>query len=174
MVARFLIIALIFTMPFAAVAQNDLTPSSVMAEIQESGANATVSRLYEDNSLWSELLKNIGNGKPAWLKVASVLRGGSDAGANEQLVLAVGEALEHNPEAVLKITVSVMGIGVCGGPDVDDSRYDSYALSIAAIERRKAMLAKVLRSDLESLRGQCMQELESAKKGIGQFYGVQK
>jgi hypothetical protein len=173
MVTRFSIIALTLTLPFAAVAQNDLTPSSVMAEIQESGASATVFQLYEDNSLWSALLKNIENGKPAWLKVASVLRGGSDAGASEQLVLAVGEALEHNPEAVLEITVSLMGIGICGAPDVDDSRYDSYALSIAAIERRKAMVAKVLRPDLESLRGKCMQELELAKKGIGQFYGMQ-
>jgi hypothetical protein len=73
MVTRFSIIALTLTLPFAAVAQNDLTPSSVMAEIQESGASATVFQLYEDNSLWSALLKNIENGKPAWLKVASVL-----------------------------------------------------------------------------------------------------
>jgi len=129
--------------------------------------------MSRDYALWFDVLKNIGNGETGWFKMAPVLYSGADAGASEGLVLAVGEALEHNPEAVLEITVSAMGIGVCGGPDTDDSRHDAYALSIAAIESRKARLAKVLRTYLKLFREQCRQELESAKKGIGQFYGVQ-
>ena len=52
------------------------------------------------------------------------------------LELAVGEALEHRPADVLRIALPMFGINVCGGPDVDDPRFDSYECSIAAIDAR--------------------------------------
>ena len=89
-------------------------------------------------------------------------------------MLAAGEALEHNPQTVLEFAVPTIGIGICGGPDIDDPRYDSYALSIDAIERRQKKLAEVVLPNLTSIREQCAQALESAKKEIGRFYDVQK
>jgi hypothetical protein len=80
--------------------------------------------------------------------------------------LATGEALEHQPRAVLEIVGPEIGIkSVCGGPDIDDSgTYDSYNLSIKAIEKGKRVLRTVSDPQLIAVRDQCIREHRTAQQ----------
>ena len=91
------------------------------------------------------------------------------------LSLAVGEALEHNPENVLRLTIPAFDIAViCGGPDIDGERYNSLELAIKAIENRAVKVASIKDVSLSSLRKTCLQFLEDSKKDVGRFYGSKK
>jgi hypothetical protein len=156
----------------AAAAGVALTPEAITKSVASLGARASLSRLYENKAKWSKLLAGIASGEPGWLDVAKRLHPVSDGGASEQLGLAVGEALEHRPANVLSLTLTEFRIEiVCGGPDVDDPRFDSYDLSMAAIEQRQRMLRALRISTLTAARDACVNELEKAKAGIAHFYG---
>jgi hypothetical protein len=155
--------------------QTGLTPDIITKRLSKNDARVVVRNMYDDGREWRLFLTGVATGKPEWLTLAIKLVPGTDAGATSQLFLSIGEALEHQPQNVLRIAVSELGTGkVCGGPDVDDSRYDSYALSIKAIELRKTMLLKVDDSKLFKVRDACIKELDSSKQGIARFYGVRK
>ena len=151
-----------------------LTAETAARLVREKGAHAALQHLYEDERQWPNLLHGIATGRSSWLRVANQLRSASDAGATAELEFAVGEALEHQPADVLRIALPIFGMSACGGPDVDNSRFDSYELSIRAIQRRKRMLAQVESSSLRLARDRCIDELESSKSGIAQFYGRSK
>jgi len=161
--------------PCLALPQASLTPDDVLGRIAKLGARPTLDAMYEDGGEWHQVLSGIATGERHWLKVAVELHPTSDAGPSRQLELATGEALEHHPSTVLEIAVPVIGIrSVCGGPDVDDKRYDSFELSTRAIEMRKRMLRTVSETGLLALRNRCIQQLEASKAGIAKFYGVQR
>ena len=147
-----------------------LTAVAVRRLIQNLGAAAALQQMYNNERSWERLLANIATGQSEWLEIANTLFLVSDAGASEQLELAVGEALEHRPQNVLRISVPALGIGICGGPDVDDHRYDSYEFSMSAIKKRQKMLLTVDAQDLRASRTACIAELEKAKAGIALFY----
>ena len=151
-----------------------LTAETAARLVREKGAHVALWQFYEDDRQWPQLLHGIATGRISWLQLANELRSASDAGATSQLQLAVGEALEHQPGNVLRIALPIFGMSACGGPDVDDSRFDSYELSIRAIEKRKRMLAQVQTSSLRLARDRCIQELESSRSGIAEFYGRSK
>jgi hypothetical protein len=154
-----------------ALAQPTLTPQSVLNSAASLGARPTLERLYNDQRQWSALLAGIATGTPAWLEVATTLHVVSDAGSSEQLGSAVGEALEHRPANVLALAIPNFLLEVvCGPPDVDDPRFDSYELSMAAIERRETKLRAMHKRSLAALRDACMSELEKAKGDMARFY----
>ena len=155
----------------AALAQPTLSPQSVLNSAGSLGARATLERLYNDQRQWSALLAGIATGTPSWLNVATTLHVVSDAGSSEQLSLAVGEALEHRPTNVLRLAVPNFSLEVlCDGPDLDDPRFNSYRLSIAAIERRQAKLRSIHDPSLAALRDSCVAELEKARANLARFY----
>ncbi len=119
-----------------------------------------------------QLLWGVARGDVEWLQIAVRLRAASDAEAIEQMELAVGEALERQPTNVLKIAVPGFDLeAVCGGPDVDDARYDSFELSMEAIDRRMAKVAEITETSLVAIRDACLKKLEDSRKGIADFYG---
>jgi len=72
----------------------------------------------------------------------------------------------------LAVAVPALGYeSVCGAPDVDDDRYNSYSLSIKAIEKRKSMLRAVSGVDANLAR-ECIRKLNESVPGIGRFYGI--
>ncbi len=155
--------------------QTELTPSVVIERLSGNAPRTVVESMYNNGLEWRQFLTGVATGKPAWLRLAIKLKPGTDAGATSQLYLALGEALEHQPQNVLKIAASELELGeICGGPDVDDPRYNSYALSIKAIEHRKAMVMKVNDSILRTIRDVCIRDLEDSKQGIASFYQVGK
>ena len=169
--SKFICLPLLF-LASAISAQPPLTPSGVSKLINEKGAFGALQQIYENDHSWPELLHGIATGTKSWLSIAKTLRAVSDAGASEQLDLAVGEALEHRPENVLRFAVPAFSLeAVCGGPDVDDARFDSYELSIRAITKRKEMVRRIDAPALRRPRNRCIQELEKSKAGIAYFYG---
>lgn len=89
------------------------------------------------------------------------------------LSLAVGEALEHNPENVFRFALDSFEINViCGGPDVDDQKYDSYELSIKAINNRIQKVSSVEDISLKEKCNECLRHLSEAKKHIANFFQV--
>jgi hypothetical protein len=155
-------------------AQATLTPASISDSISRIGASATLYHIYHNNREWAELLSGISSGSPSWIKIGLRLHDVSDAGTSESIILAIGEALEYKPINVLEIAIPKLGVeAICSGPDIDDSRYNSYALAIKAIENRKRRLKKITTVRLMSLRNQCISDLEKSKIGIARFYGVE-
>lgn len=150
-----------------------LDPQAIIDQISKRGAAQVVRELYDDYEKWYSVLRKVASGNEAWLKVAVALRPGTDAGTTHMLKKTVGEALENAPENVLRIVPQSISLrSICGGPDIDDSRYDSYELSMKAINLRIEKVASVKNPALENTCKECIQYLEASKKGIARFYGV--
>jgi hypothetical protein len=148
-----------------------LTAQRVLDSCSSVGVKATLERLFNDQPQWDALLAGVATGTPAWLEVATTLHAVSDAGSSEQLGSAVGEALEHRPANVLTLAIPNFYLEVvCGPPDVDDPRFDSYKLSMAAIERREAKLRSINKPSLSGVRDSCISELEKAKGDVSLHY----
>lgn len=171
--ARFVALCLAAFAHGSASGADVLAPAAVLTRIQRDGAHATFEAVYRDKASWRTLLSAIATGRAEWLTVANLLHAASDASASEQLTLAVGEALAHQPRHVLSSNASEFGLAaICGGPDVDDTRFNSYDRSIAAIADRQQALRAVADASLLSVRDSCIASLESSKKGIASFFGV--
>jgi hypothetical protein len=139
--------------------------ADLMTDVRARGANAVVTMLWADNKQWAEVMKNIGQGKAEWLKVAVALRPGTDAGATETLDEAVFIALKPAPAAVLFLMV--------------DHRFDpkfvcssNIATDFTDTESRRFIRdrIKILTSlsdpNLEAIRDQCVAGLRAALKDV--------
>ena len=174
MIRSTLCIALLF-IGGVAHAESALLANDVSTQISTVGAKSTLDLAYASEEKWEQLLAGIATGTKEWLIIANQLHLASDAGASEQLCFAVGEALEHNPDNVLALSLSEFGVrSVCSGPDVDDQRFNSYKLSMSAIDLRLKMLRAIKDNTLRKSRDSCIAILEEAKVGIAKFYGVEK
>jgi hypothetical protein len=146
-------------------------PNSILREVSKRGAAIIILELYNNTEAWQTVLRGIATGTEPWLKVAVALHPGSDAGSSEMLGLSVGEALENEPENVFRIALGEFQLGsVCSGPDVDDPRYDSYELAMAAIKRRQQRVAAISDPRIKISRNKCIEILEESKVGISRFY----
>ncbi len=169
------IIVIAITIHIQNVCAEELSAKVILEDIKDLGAKKVCISLYDDEKKWHDLLRNIASGDKEWLKVAFSLREGSDAGASEMLILAVGEALEHNPENVFKFTLDSFILNqICGGPDVDDIRYNSYELSIEAVNKRIEKVSSVKDENLKEKCDECLRHLSDAKKHIANFYQINK
>jgi hypothetical protein len=97
----------------AALAQansnHKITAQLLSAEIQESGASTVLFKYY-DTSVWSDdIMPGIESATTEWLAIAEQLRAVSDAGASEDLGLALYRALAVNPLRVLPLLTSIYG-----------------------------------------------------------------
>ncbi len=150
-------------------------PKEVIKETTTRSARVVVSELYSHPNEWKIVLRNIASGNKSWLKVAVALHPGSDAGSSEMLTLSVGEALENAPANVFKIALKEFQLdSVCGSPDVDDVRYNSYDLATKAISLRQEKVSTITDPKLRELGKKCIKMLEKSKSEIKRFYGVEK
>jgi len=114
----------------------------------------------------------VATGKPQWLQVAVKLHSGVDGGTAEELLEAIGEGLEHRPKDVLALAVPTFRLeDICGGPDIDDSRFDSIQSAFAAIGRRQRKVASIAEPDLRKRADECIRMLEESKHQIERFFG---
>ena len=160
-----------------ALAENPEQLSSAVAieRIYNQGAPKALASFYGSKQDWRALLEGVGSGDEQWLSDAVQLKPVADAGASEQMSLAVGEALEHSPINVFSIAFpAYVPASVCGSPDIDDDRYDSYDLAMAAINRRIRKVETSIGPEFNALRIDCVQRLEVAKAGIARFYAAKK
>lgn len=95
----FIIFSLFPGLVFAVVSP---TAEQVAKDIEQQGAGVVISRLYQNNEReWQYVTDKIATGENRWLKVASLLAPGTDAGSSETLTTAVALAIPHNPAGVL-------------------------------------------------------------------------
>ena len=172
--AIFIAVISLVTQPENTHAQ-ELTVKSIQDDLKVKSPRKVVSSLYNDREKWNILLRNIVSGDIEWLKIAVSLHKGSDAHASESLCLATGEALEHNPENVFKLTLDGFRIyEICSGIDVDDIRYDLYELSIEGINKRIKKVSAIKDKNLQDKCNECLRYLSEDKKHVARFYQVDK
>lgn len=149
-----------------------VTPIAIAKSIASSGARSTLERIYANRSQWDAVLAGIATGSSEWLSVAKLLKPVSDAGSSEQITIALGEALEHEPERILALAGEGFSLSaICDAPDVDDGRYNSYDSAIAAIDRRILHLKAIAIPKFQQSATACVNTLSAAKVDIARFYG---
>lgn len=152
------------------MAQRQLRASDVLRVIERDGSPAALKRIFDDTSQSSILLRGVARGTGGWLAVAAKLRPVSDAGASEELDLAVAEALPRSPAGVLRLLPAPFAVArICGVPFVEQPVAESQSY------RRRALAAVVSVRDhrLRSVRDQCLDALRSAKPiTVGQLPNV--
>src|SRR6266851_2180840 len=79
-----------------------VSPALLRAEIGRSGARAVVGKLW-DGGQWEAVMAHIDGGEGSWVALAPALEPGTDAGASEELGIALAYALPRNPMAVLAV-----------------------------------------------------------------------
>src|SRR5277367_4734875 len=84
------------------VALAHATPETLLTEIEEDGAAATIRTLNHGNANeWRHMLAQVETGSQSWLDVAIKLLAASDAGRTTDLYFALSIALTRNATGVL-------------------------------------------------------------------------
>ena len=99
---RGIIFALALAAGTDAFAATALSPERIARDIETDGVKAVVDRLWNSGD-YDRLLNHIDKGTPAWVALAPKLAAGTDAGASEELTIALAYALPRNPQAVLSV-----------------------------------------------------------------------
>ena len=160
--------------PPADTIHDSLSLESAEKKITKEGLDKAVRAFYADKQGWQKLLAQIATGKGEWLSLAARLRSVSDAGATRDLRLSVAQALKRSPGNVLRTMDNAFTLAeVCGMVDIDDPKYDSYALATAELERQKAALQLLSDSPLKAKRDECVALIEASRDHIRRFYGVE-
>jgi hypothetical protein len=154
---------------FGWVAQASL--SDVETLISKHGAREALHRLHSDDHQWKAFLSHVAAGETKALAAAAQLRTVSDASASGELDFAAGEALKHNPVAVLPLIPPLALSGVCGAPDIDDPRFDSAERAVRELELRRKSLRKAKKESVEKTREACLRTLADAIPKVKAFYG---
>jgi len=131
------------------------TPDMVEARIRTVGAQSTVRELWQRPKEWDAVLDGVSSGDQRWLRVATELKGGADAGQSEGLAIAVSRSIRHNARAFLRVAFPSFGVAVC-----QDLTIEGTTQEHAAFQRNteKALIAaddEITRKD----RDACLIEL---------------
>ena len=163
-------LALAFAITAAFMAWSDVPPPSVnapdiLSDIRIDGAHIVVTKLWDRNRGWDEVMAKIATGKKEWLDVAAALRPGTDGGASQTLDEAVFLALQSAPVAVLKLldgnpfdTDSVCSSNI--GTDYSPEK------SIRFVRDRIIVLHRLSDPDLQAVRTHCLNSLRAALKEL--------
>lgn len=143
----------------------------ILREVNQRGAKAVLWELYDQRSDWDRVLHRIERGAPADLEVARVLRSVSDAGASEELTIAVTLALLVAPDRVLALMIPSYPLAlVCTSPDTED---DSLAVALERLEQLRASVAAVADAALVERRDACLHSLDDARAAVRRHYGIE-
>jgi len=131
------------------------TPDMVEARIRTVGAQSTVRELWQRPKEWDAVLDGVSSGDQRWLRVATELKGGADAGQSEGLAIAVSRSIRHNARGFLRVAFPSFGVAVC-----QDLTIEGTTQEHAAFQRNteKALIAaddEITRKD----RDACLVEL---------------
>jgi hypothetical protein len=108
-IAILLIILSIIPVVAVAGSTERVAATTIQAEINSVGA-AIVLRRYYDTSVWAgSIMPGIESASAEWLSIAQQLSTASDAGASEDIALALYDALAVNPFRVLPVLKSIYG-----------------------------------------------------------------
>jgi hypothetical protein len=140
----------------------ELTPENVADQIKKHGAHMVVGDLYQEHDTWNNFMQKISTGQPKWLMVAGLLQDGIDVGAAEEWNLAMGHALQYQPEKVLRIVDPKWRQGVCWVGGYDETPSSDAETSQRARLTRKAVLG-VQALDLKQAIRECAGSLSKSE-----------
>src|SRR5271155_932831 len=103
-----------------------LSPDAIARDIATHGASAVVARLLA-NGDYDRVMDRIDTGEARWVALAPKLAPGADAGAAEELPIALAFALPKNPRAVLAVLGGANGFpveDVCSAPFIEGTIKD--------------------------------------------------
>ena len=151
----------------------DLSAKQVLLRIEMRGVSDTSKELFSQPNEWAQVISGVASGNAEWLLVATRLLKSADAAAAETLLLSLGEALESSAERVLELgaTKNISLDRVCSVPDIDDPRFNSQELALAAIAKRQSAVSLVDDPALKNERSLCLRELMRARPLIEGFFG---
>jgi hypothetical protein len=131
------------------------TPKTVEARIHAIGAQPTVRELWNRPKEWDAVMAAIETGDAAWLKVATDLKPGSDAGSSESLAIVVSRSIQHNPRAFLLIAFPSFGVAVCRDLTIEGTKeqHDNFQ------RKTEKALESVGNDDTRKNRDACLVEL---------------
>lgn len=159
MLYRFVALAgLLAALPVAASAR--ITPSTIIAQVNATGARASVAALVARHR-WNRVLGHIGTGKAPWLEVAAPLSAGTDASQSLGLTIALATALPRNAAGVLAVASRATGplgiANVCSAPFIEPVASDlAYYRSSA-----KRAVERVTAPGLRAARRACLAALHA-------------
>jgi hypothetical protein len=111
-----------------------ITVDDIYNMIKKYGPKSTVNQLSKrDWHNWFTIEKNISDGDSEWIKLASYLYPGIDAGTSIGLIIALANALPKNPIAVLKLEDANISLKrVCSFPFIepDNEFIKNYSESV--------------------------------------------
>lgn len=129
-----------------------------------------LSRIYSNAEEWRSMRLAIASGDGKWLSTGLRFLEVSDGGAASEILLSLGEALEHDAGAVLESVPTRLLSHVCSGPDVDDFRYGTLKLSQAALELRMAKVQAVVSLSTSVAKQVCFSALQRASRGLVEYF----
>ena len=131
------------------------TPKTVEARIHAIGAQPAVRELWNRPKDWDAVMAGIESGDAAWLKVATELKPGSDAGSSETLATVVSRSIQHNPRAFLLIAFPSFGVAVCRDLTIEGTKEQHQTFQ----EKTEKALVSVRNEDTRKDRDACLVEL---------------
>jgi len=131
------------------------TPKTVEARIHAIGAQPAVRELWRRPKDWDVVMAGVESGDAAWLKVATELKPGADAGQSESLAIVVSRSIQHNPRAFLLIAFPSFGVAVCGDLNIEPTAAQHKSFQ----KKTEKALVSVGNEDTRKDRDACLAEL---------------
>jgi hypothetical protein len=150
----------------AAAATGAISAQTVEERIRRRGAARTLDELYATERTWSQVLRGVRSGNPAWLKVARTLKAEGGPSAPE-LTAALAEALAVAPERVLGLLGQEFDADdVCSLNTLEDTLGESYAAALGKVQARERAVRNVKAPALAAPREECLGFLEELAREV--------
>jgi len=142
----------------------DITPKSLQAQIEKQGVKPLLEALFSDQTAVNMVLLSMDSGDAEWLALAKRF-GAVAEGQNLAMIgMAVGEALQWRPQAVLGWQQDLFPLPkLCGLQGLYEWRTMSQQLALTALDRRIAAVERVADESLRAKRSLCLMSLAQAK-----------
>jgi hypothetical protein len=139
-----------------------LTPAQIERDIHARGAKAVVQSLARSGK-FETVLDRISSGSTSWVRLATGLARGTDAGDSTGLTVSLAKALPKNPAAVIAALDEgpVIGpVAVCGVPFVEPSPQEVREY----LDRAIPAVTRVEPSKRVPHRASCLEALHHAQQ----------
>ena len=143
----------------------DITPESIRSQIAARGISTVHHEIFSDHYAVNMLLLSIDSGHRDWLQLAQDLAGLKLPVSESRLMMAMGEALQWKPAAVLELSLLEID-RVCSTQGFYEWRLFSRFLAETALTRRIEAVEQLEQNELALQRKQCLLALERAAETI--------
>ena len=143
-------------------------PNDLVLQIKRDGPQVVMSRLWERPEVWDVVLEHVASGAQEWLEVAALLHPATDAGSAEMLHEALADALEKEPERVLRMIGQPFDSDFVCFLSIEP--YDTAREAIRALDRRIQRVAGVKHPELAAVRDGCVASLRRQRPEIERVY----